>query len=422
MLRFRDSGKWIEFLTGSRKPPEKLGSALLLKVFDQQGNLLAAAGPRLVAAFKGPEFKGHWARLTIPQDAPTINDFFNNLRRKLPANVFENGELVLQSGRYDMPAAVFSEEVRQGQHGDTWAFGLLGRARKKDNAQGQLVRGIPFSSDLLAERIPELNSLREKKVAIIGLGTLGAPVASHLCKAQIGRLAVADADFVDPNTGVRWISELAGAGASKAIAVSQRLAADYPFTEVSAFTLRIGDGSLFKDPLQSESAILETMLAGADLVIDATAEDNVSNAISCLARERGIPHISVFSIDGLGGVVVRLRKDETGCLHCLELACQRGEIVWPEAAANQEATRVQPRGCADPTFIGTSVDLEPLATQAASVAFGALCRGVAGGYPENDPGDVFVLQLRKPDRALTLPSWKAYRLPKDPGCPLCFPK
>jgi hypothetical protein len=176
-------------------------------------------------------------------------------------------------------------------------------------------------------------------------------------------------------------------------------------------------------PAQSEAQLLETWIAGAQVAIDATAEDNVSRVIADLAARAGIPQVFVWSVDGYGGVVARVLPGRTGCYHCLSMALDpdHGFLPSPAPPSDRARTRIQPRGCADPTFTAAAPDLEPLSLHAARVAFGILCEGVVGGYPMF-AHDVFVLTHRNPDGSLlSPPNWSAHALSVNPHCPRCHP-
>jgi len=154
------------------------------------------------------------------------------------------------------------------------------------------------------------------------------------------------------------------------------------------------------------------------LVIDATAEDNVTALLADYARERAVPFMALWGVEGFGGAVARLVPRETGCYYCLELhmSPEHGANV-PMPAPPSTIRRVQPRGCADPTFTAPSIDLLPIANQAARAAFGELCRGVEAGYPRYRH-DVHVLSVRHPDGSLVEPpEWRSFQLSIHPECP-----
>ncbi len=60
------------------------------------------------------------------------------------------------------------------------------------------------SPDDVATRTPELYPLREKAVAVFGLGTLGAESVLEFARSGVRKICIVDHDIVDPATTVRW--------------------------------------------------------------------------------------------------------------------------------------------------------------------------------------------------------------------------
>lgn len=343
-----------------------------------------------------------------------------------------NGSTVASQGpappgkgwNYAVHAALFTEEVRQGEHGQTFVF--LGRGTKRiSKKQWQhrqvLIRGERFSSLSLRERIPHLRSLGDATVGILGLGTLGAPLAHAMARAQIGRLRLADCDIVDPGTAVRWPAGLPAAGVHKAVYLASEISQHHPFVEVAPANIRVGHTPPPGQPLEdSDLKALARLLHGASLVVDATAEDNVTRAFADLATHVGVPQLYVWSVDGYGGVVALIRPRQTGCFHCLSVALSDGgHIVPPPAPNGPQGTRVQPRGCADQTFVAAAPDMLPLVNQAARAALAMLSENDPHGYGAIDK-DVFVLAVRNPDGSpLPTPEWCCYGLPPTDDCWYC---
>lgn len=420
VLRHEGRGDWVAMAAKSRLPPKTEvapGRSLLLEVRDRNGQALASAEPALRQLFKGDNWEGEWKRL---KEAPRRNseaETLEYLASQFPKPLRRYPVFNLQC---DVSAVVFKEEVRHGEFADAWLFFL--RLYQKDRVFGTvLLRSMPLSPEILGERIPELASLRQRTVALVGLGSLGSPLAFELARAQLGTLRLADMDYVEAATAVRWLGGLAFAGEDKTDALAAFIRRNHPYCTPVSVRMRVGDASseLSGDGLR-ELDNLERLITGAHLVIDATGEDNVCRVMATHAGEAGIPQIFVWSVDGYGGVVARLRPGRTGCYHCLLLALGKdGSIPPAPHAADAAKVHVQTRGCADPTFRASAVDLGPLSLQAARLAFSTLCEDVPGGYP-SIAEDVFILSVRKPDGTLeAAPVWRAYPLPSNPACPLC---
>lgn len=400
---------------------------LLLDLRDDEDNLVLRAPEELAGRFSGAIWEGTWTR--IPRDArPPIDatELAADLATRNPAVARRWGK-VRKAKAIDLHALIFDDEVDQGEYSASVLF--LARVLRKDTRPGSfslesaaVVRGYVYGRDTLRQRIRPVASLGERVVSAVGLGTLGGPLVKLLAQAQTGTLSIADHDIVDPNTTVRWPGGIRHAELLKVSALRWEIEQDHPFVSVVPHRLRVGltptPGEILD--LDPDINTIHDWLDGADLMVDATAEDNVTRAVCAAAAERGIPQLVVYSVDGLGGVVALLQPRETGCVHCLDLALGNGgHIDPPPSAEDADATRVQPHGCADPTFVAVAPDLLPLVNQAARAAFAYLTRDDEGGYGAIE-GDVFVLALRRPDGTpLPVPEWHSYKLPPDARCVVC---
>lgn len=377
--------------------------------------VLATAPAEIIAALEGPKITGRWVRRRTAPAGPTASEVLADVAADLTEAARP------ESKHWQLVGVAFGEEVRLGEIGDAWVFAAVRdattakpgapRPRETTRQSTGLIRGVRCGLTQLTDRIPELAALREHTASVIGLGSLGAPLATELARGTIRNLRIADYDFVDPGTAVRWDAGIAAAGGAKPLVVAHRLRRHYPYTAVDAHAVAIGH------PL-GDAQQLSALLDGADLVIEATAEDNVTAAVAHRAALAGLPLITVWSIEGAGGVVARIVPGETGCYHCLLLHTSGEADATIALPKPYGAAPVQPRGCADPTFTATSVDLRPLVDQAARLAFGELCRGIPGGYPRHT-SDVQALFLREADGSLCEPlRWAAHSLPIHPRCTL----
>lgn len=399
-------------------PHAPLGKALVVEVRDSAGTALAVADDAARAAFTGPAVAGVWERI---DPAPGARDFEEILER-LRALISRSPPKIWTTRgdhRFLFAAVLLREEGRRGRMNPTWAFQLARQRGRGGPIEAMPLRALRYGRHTRGERIPELAAMREATVGAIGLGSLGAPLAVTLARSGVAKLRLADFDQVEPAGGVRWLSDLEGAGAAKTTTLQTLLRRSYPLTKVETFDLAVGRASLIgRTP--SESSLLAAWSEGASLLLDASAEDEVSRVVSAYGDRLGIPQVYLWSIDAFGGVVVRVVPRRTGCFHCaqLHLSSEFGTIKGMPFAEPSERRRVQPLGCADATFTGDAPSLTPLADHAARVAFGILCAGAAGGYPSYRD-DLFVLKLREPDGALVTPQWSSYALPPHPKCPIC---
>lgn len=381
---------------------------------------LARASGGFATRFSKTAYEGRWVRLpAFPSDGGTADHLWA-AAREVPG--YEKPPLKGVAGaQMRVLGVVCQEEVRQGVYEDTWLFAVelytveVTRQGKLKRRRPYITCGSRLGPEDLAERIPSLAGLPEKTIALSGLGALGGPAALELARAQVGELRVLDPDVVEAGTIVRWPFGLSVVGHSKVGIVCDLVPRDYPFTRVVGFHLAVGAvAEADSGPDASESAALTEFFDGADLLLDATAEIGVQQLLSLLADEAGIPQVYVTATaGGRGGIVARVIPGTTGCWWCLQRRLEDGSIEPPPAAPSGT---VQPRGCATPTWTGTSFDALPLVAQAVRTASFTLL----GERPAEGADDVFVCsQKAQTSSELSAPKWTSYPLEVHPDCKAC---
>lgn len=368
--------------------------------------LLAQAEQQILKRFDGTRLPFRWVRLPQLPAENTATALLAAIDSEQPGFAVPRWEPVAD-GEIAIVGAVFAEEVRQGQYEDGWLFAL--RARTAAGvSEPYLVRGDRLSRTDLEARLPEAVRLKKRTVALAGLGALGGELAIELAKAGLGQLRGLDFDVVEAGTTVRWVAGITTAGRLKAGYLSERITVDYPYTRFEPVLMQIGSSA--HGATESELDALENFLADAELMIDATAEIGIQQALATAAEERGIPALFVSATEGArGGLVARVDPPRGGCWMCLQMALEGGSIPLPPHAA--ESLNVQPRGCSEVTYVGAGFDLLPIVAQAARIAAATLAEGAEAGSL------VFVCSL--PADPLAPPSWTSHHLERDPKCPIC---
>lgn len=390
--------------------------AAVLKVTGPDGTQLAVADTRLAALYSGHTFSGRWIRRPDPVMGQTAPEFVEQLDALAP-DVLRSGRWTTVGGtRIELLAVIYDEEVRYLERGDDWVF--LVRVGQRAENRGRitrtvskpcLVRAFRAGPTDMTVRAPQLTPLRERTVFLAGLGALGAPTALALARAGVGTLRVLDGDVFDPATAPRWPHGLRATGSSKVDNVKALIATNWPYTMIGGLNWRLGLGNAGAD----DGTVLGELLAGVDLVMDATANTAVNYALSDIAWAARLPYIVLSATEGAwGGIVARLEPGRTGCFLCFNAALDN---TIPPPPADRTDGRVTPAACSDTTFTGAGFDLTPLADEAVRTAAARLCEGVEGGYPPTG-WDVAVLALRDPAANLTVPTWTAYQLPPRPEC------
>lgn len=154
---------------------------------------------------------------------------------------------------------------------------------------GPLVAPGPELSDAEASRyarstaIRALGSegqrrLRAARVCVVGAGGLGSPVLAYLAGAGVGRLTVVDHDTVEVhNLHRQVIHDTGGVGTLKAESAAAHLRGLNPDVEVEA------------RPVRLEATNAASVLAGHDVLVDATDNIPVRYAIADAAAELDLP-------------------------------------------------------------------------------------------------------------------------------------
>lgn len=328
----------------------------------------------------------------------------------------------------------FKEEVEKGVPGLGWVF-LIESSRymldqngkeRKDLPQKPInfyAKSVKVNGDIDLVRTPKLKCLSKKKAAVIGLGALGGLVTLELARNGIGALSLLDGDIVEAPTTVRWPLGLSAAGLYKTEALHDFIKDNYPATGVTYENWRIGGGRITADKTKgylplNEYNIINNILDGASIIIDATAEVGVHNFLTMLAKERKIPYICLSaSPGGYGGVVMRMKADNKGgCWMCMKYMQDENKEMIPNL--DDANGLVQPPGCGDVTFTGTSFDLGPISLLATRLAVSTMCSNEEDGYPDVE-WDIAVLNSFNAAGDAIAPEWKVWSLPVHKQCSYC---
>jgi molybdopterin/thiamine biosynthesis adenylyltransferase len=275
--------------------------------------------------------------------------------------------------------------------------------------------------DDLQIRVPRLLGLKNRCVALVGLGAIGAPAALELARNQVGELKVMDFDVVEPGPTVRWPLGMESFGQLKTEVIKNFIETQYPKTIVTPFDYKIGSVVTAAERAGgklSEQQVLDEFFNGISLLLDASAELGVSHFLSYEAKKRNIPYVCIYATEGAwGGLMMRVVPGKTeGCWMCLQYA----KRDYPDdfIPVMDGEGKVQAAGCGDITFTGASFDLQNVTLAGVRMAVSVLCSDEENGYP--DLGwDVGVLKLMEPGTGPTPPQWEVSPLKIHPECPYC---
>jgi molybdopterin/thiamine biosynthesis adenylyltransferase len=149
--------------------------------------------------------------------------------------------------------------------------------------------------------------LAGRTAVVVGCGALGSHIAAHLARAGIGRLVLADRDFVEWHNLPRqalYDEEDAAAGVPKAVAAARRLR-------------RINSQVQIEEHVMDVNAdTVEGLIRGADVVLDGADNFEVRYLLNEACVKQGIPWV-YGGVLGTYGLMAAILPGETPCLRCL---------------------------------------------------------------------------------------------------------
>jgi ubiquitin-protein ligase len=210
----------------------------------------------------------------------------------------------------------------------------------------------------VAYRVPAVNTLKSKRIAVFGVGAIGAPLAIDLARNGCSHLHLIDNDIVEPGNSIRWPLGAGAWGRHKVAALGAFIESQYPTTAITPHNHQLGSMS---EP--NDDTLLDGILSCVDLVVDGTASYGVNTLLWHKCQARSLPLIRLSATPTVkGGTVVRHALGG-GCPVCLIEARDAGAIKSPPGANDSDDLR-QPPGCAERTFLGADYDLVELSLQA----------------------------------------------------------
>jgi molybdopterin/thiamine biosynthesis adenylyltransferase len=208
-----------------------------------------------------------------------------------------------------------------------------------------------------------------KAIALVGCGTLGSHLAKFLMQGGAGAsapLTLIDGQVLSAgNIGRHYLGH-SRIGETKASALAEELKSFHPQCDIRA---TVGDALAQK-----------TVLADANLLVDATGDWNTQYALNELFYEDGISADAILHcwISGNGAAVqafLNVRGDEC-CFRCLRPSMDAGPR-FPALKPGVEAN-MAPATCGDGNYI-------PYSVAAPATAAGLAC-DMAIGWANDKPG------------------------------------
>jgi hypothetical protein len=310
-------------------------------------------------------------------------------------------------------ALVYPDEgPERGQHYDNWLVGMNGPGLPKP----VLLRPFQWTQGDQLRRQPSLSGLANKKVLIVGLGALGASLASHLARAGVGQLGLVDPDFVEAGPLVRQDFDLHDIGLLKTEAVGMRVRRINPRIAVQMFPFQLGAADVGLAALtQATDSLVQFVEAiqGYDLLISTAGTASVDRLLNEIASESARPSLFTWVLNGAWGGRIFRALPQQACYECLTHS-------WEQFSSPQQdpsETDLYARGCGFPTFTGTGFDAAAVAGLAARFAVQTLLAGKPDGYPDS-PFNLINWSSRG-SKAGMFPEIENFNVDRQEQCRIC---
>jgi molybdopterin/thiamine biosynthesis adenylyltransferase len=165
--------------------------------------------------------------------------------------------------------------------------------------------------------------LKASTAIVIGAGALGSPAATYLACAGVGRVGVADGDWVElSNLNRQPLHFTPDIETQKAESAAQKLGVLNTDISVEPY------------PVELDADNAGAIVAGADVVLDCTDSFETRYLINEACCEQRIPLVEAGAL-GFGGMVFAIRPGQTACYRC----------AFPTAPPN-------PPSCAEAGMLG----------------------------------------------------------------------
>lgn len=273
----------------------------------------------------------------------------------------------------------------------------------------------------------EVDTLKNKRILIIGLGSFGSRIAIALVQEGVGAFSLVDFDKVEIHNLSRHIANVGDLGRMKTDVVEEAIHGKNPYAVVDKYPLDIN----------TNVALLYDEVRRADVVICAT-DNNQSRFLiaKTLAETNSVGIFGRAFTRAEGGDVLRYHPGGP-CYNCLlgynnnfseeitDVASARKNGRIPAYATEEDANAQ--------VSIGLSSDIEPICNLMVKLSLVELSRGENGGLSSLDAELQYDYYLWANRRERHFSNWRAFpcgdqptilrwygaRVPRNEHCPVC---
>lgn len=165
-------------------------------------------------------------------------------------------------------------------------------------------------SEYLIKRGGIFTDIKDKKVLIVGCGSIGGYLASELVKAGISNICLVDKDRLSPDNIYRHLLGLEFVGQYKTKAIIKHLENNIPYIRMKSF----------EDNIENLIENYKLDFEEFDLIISATGNHNVNRWINnyCIDDNISVPVIYLWNeVLGIGNHALFIDRKNKGCFECL---------------------------------------------------------------------------------------------------------
>jgi molybdopterin/thiamine biosynthesis adenylyltransferase len=264
------------------------------------------------------------------------------------------------------------------KHDETWIFHWVFFTKDKDHVISY--RTI-LDVDPVARISPELNTLTEKKIGLVGCGSVGSKIAVQLSRTEVGSILLIDDDIFFEGNIVRNELSITDIGFHKTSALEAKIKSINPKMSIERRQIKLGGQ-------ESSATMISAMeqLATCDLVVDATADPSAFTIIASVCEKNNIPVVwgSVFA-GGFGGLIGRALPDSDPppleARQQITRWCEKQNVDFPHRENGDQP--YEARGVDGQPEIATDPEVAIIASHAARFAIDALVRPNDSGFPNS---------------------------------------
>jgi len=254
--------------------------------------------------------------------------------------------------------------------------------------KNSVIPAYPIISELTSNnRIPEnLEGLSQKKVGIVGLGSVGSKICVSFARMGVREFYLVDEDIFLPENVCRHELDWTNVGEHKVDAIKEILLSIAPNMNIDTVKYHLTGQ-------ESNSSISTAMnaLGKCDLIIDATADPNVFNLLAAVSKNFSRPLLwaQVYP-GGTGGMIARSRPGKDPDAFTVRAAY----IGFCSQYPNYEMTEIINYEASDhdgKVFSASDADVSIIAGHAAHLAVDT----ILDYEPSNFPFSIYLIGLKK---------------------------